>query len=175
MDTITSLPVGPAFPAPNTSRRAAGIPLLCSTAHICRSQATIAAGSTCRAIHAAAAVRAAAAAAIAELPEGCPPFAAPFPAIVPRASATVTAPPQNSTAARMGALVTRPRTVAGHNRRAAHNRMVLASTVPHGGAGVAAGSAWVIADGGAEPRGSSVAQPGPGPGWPPAAFLPSWR
>jgi len=51
----------------------------------------------------------------------------------------------------MSALVTRQRMVAGQNRRrAAHNRMVLASTVLHGGVGLAAGSARVTAGGGAE-------------------------
>jgi hypothetical protein len=143
--------------------------LLCSTAHICGSQATIAAGATCRAIHAAAAARAAAAAAIAVLLGDCPSFAAPFPAVVPRASATVTAPPQNSTAATMSALVTRQRMVVGQNRRrAARGRMVLAGTVPNGGGGVAVGSVWAIAGGGDERRGSSA-------GGPPAASLPSWR
>src|SRR5262249_61175058 len=81
----------------------------------------------------------------------------------------------------MSALVTRPRMVAGQKRRrAAHNRMVLASTVLHGGAGLTAGSGRVIAGGAAEDRGASAGGPGPGPGpgRPAAAacrsFLPSW-
>src|SRR5215468_7547408 len=77
VDTITSLPSGPAIPALSMSRRPDGIPWLCSTAHISGSQATIAAGSTCRAIHPAAAVRAAAVAAIAASPGARPLSAAP--------------------------------------------------------------------------------------------------
>jgi len=65
--------------------------------------------------------------------------------------------------------------------------MVLASTVPHGDAGLAAGSAWVITGGGAghpgpggrASRGCSVAGAGPGTCWPAVASrrssLPSWR
>jgi hypothetical protein len=41
----------------------------------------------------------------------------------------------------MSVMISRQRMVVGQSRRAAHNRMVLASTVPHGGGGVAAGSA----------------------------------
>src|SRR5262249_21139043 len=89
VDTITSLPTGPAFPPPSTSRRPAGIPFPCNTAHIRGSQATTAAGPTCRATHTAAAARAAAA--IAVPPGGGAPFAAPHPATTPPASATVTA------------------------------------------------------------------------------------
>ena len=85
----------------------------------------------------------------------------------------MTAPPPNSTAARMSALITRQRVVARQNRRrAAHNRMVLASTVRHGTVGLAAGSARVTAGGDAEHRGpggraardSSAGRPVPGPG-----------